>query len=50
LEEDLYEDWAIGARERARAVYLSVAPALNELAAARSDHEAVVRYAFRERP
>jgi DNA-binding SARP family transcriptional activator len=47
LEEDLYEDWAIGPRERARSVYLAVARALIELAAARSDHEAVVRYALR---
>jgi DNA-binding SARP family transcriptional activator len=46
LEEDLYEDWAIGPRERARFVYLSVARALIEVAAARSDHEAVVRYAL----
>lgn len=46
LEEDLYEDWAVGPRERARAIYLSVVRALIELAAARCDHGAVVRYAL----
>jgi DNA-binding SARP family transcriptional activator len=47
LEEGLYEEWAIERRERARAVYLSVVRALIELGAARSDHEAVIRYALR---
>ena len=47
LEEDLYEDWAIGPRERARAVYLSVLRALIELAAARGEHDVVGRYALR---
>jgi DNA-binding SARP family transcriptional activator len=47
LEEDLYEEWAIEPRERTRAVYLSVVRALIELAAARSDQEAVIRYALR---
>jgi DNA-binding SARP family transcriptional activator len=47
LEEDLYEDWAIGPRERARSTYLSVVRALIELGAARSDNDAVVRYALR---
>ncbi len=47
LEEDLYEEWALGPREHARAVYLSVVRAAIEVASARGDHEAVGRYALR---
>ena len=47
LEEDLYEEWAVGPREQARAVYLSVVREVIELAAAREDHDAVGRYALR---
>ncbi len=47
LEEDLYEEWAVGPREEARAVYLSVVHGLVDLAAGRGDHEAVVRYGLR---
>jgi DNA-binding SARP family transcriptional activator len=47
LEEDLYEEWAVAPRERARAVYLSVVRKLIELTAAREDHDAVGRYALR---
>jgi DNA-binding SARP family transcriptional activator len=46
LEEDLYEEWAVGPREQARAVYLSVVRALVESAAGRGDHEAVARHAL----
>jgi DNA-binding SARP family transcriptional activator len=47
LEEDLYEDWAVGPREHARATYLAVVRALIELAAARGDHEHVIHCALR---
>lgn len=47
LEDDLYEQWAIVPRERARAVYLTVTQALIELAAASGDHRSVVRFALR---
>jgi DNA-binding SARP family transcriptional activator len=47
LEEDLYEEWAVGPREQARAVYLSVVRALVEQAAVRGEHEHVIRYALR---
>jgi DNA-binding SARP family transcriptional activator len=47
LEEDLFEDWAAGPREEARAVYLTVARALVELAAGRGDHDGACRYSLR---
>jgi DNA-binding SARP family transcriptional activator len=47
LEEDLYEDWAAGPREEARALYIAVARALVGLAAAAGDHETAGRYCLR---
>ena len=47
LEEDAYEEWAIGLREEARAAYTEVARALAEDAAARSDADAATRYYLR---
>jgi DNA-binding SARP family transcriptional activator len=47
LEEDLYEEWVVGPREQARAVYLSVVRKVIELAAARENHDTVGRYALR---
>ena len=44
LEEDLYEDWAVDAREEARSKLLSVLRALARWADARQDYEAVGQY------
>jgi DNA-binding SARP family transcriptional activator len=43
LEEDRYQDWAEPLREEARAVSISVARALGELAVSRGDHDAAIR-------
>jgi DNA-binding SARP family transcriptional activator len=47
LEEDLYEDWAVGPREQARATYLAIVRALVELAEARGDNQHAARFALR---
>jgi len=47
LEEDAYEDWAIGLREELRTTYVAVVRALAELAAATGDVDATVRYSLR---
>jgi len=47
LEEDLYEDWAIALRERARAAYVAAAGALAADAEAARDSETAVRYYLR---
>jgi DNA-binding SARP family transcriptional activator len=47
LEEDLFEDWAAGPREEARALYIAVARALVDLASATGDDEAAGRYCLR---
>lgn len=47
LEEDAYEDWAIGLREEARAAYVEVARALAKDAAASGDTDAAGRYYLR---
>ena len=47
LEEDAYEDWAIGLREEARAAYTEVARALAEDAAAAGDTDAATRFYLR---
>ncbi len=47
LEEDAYEDWAIGLRDEARAVYTEVVRALAGDALARSDVEAATRFHLR---
>ncbi|GBD86063.1 HTH-type transcriptional regulator MalT [bacterium BMS3Abin02] len=47
LQEDPYEDWAVGTREEARAAYLSVARALADLASADGDLDAACRYHLR---
>jgi ATP/maltotriose-dependent transcriptional regulator MalT len=44
LEEDTYEDWAVGLREEARAAYTQVARALAERRLAEGDAEAAARY------
>jgi ATP/maltotriose-dependent transcriptional regulator MalT/DNA-binding SARP family transcriptional activator len=47
LEEDAYEDWAIPLREEARAVYIDIARALAEDAAAAGDVDGAVRHFLR---
>jgi ATP/maltotriose-dependent transcriptional regulator MalT/DNA-binding SARP family transcriptional activator len=47
LEEDLYEDWAIPAREEARATYISVTRWLADQARATGKHDSAVRYLLR---
>jgi DNA-binding SARP family transcriptional activator len=47
LEEDLYEDWAVGAREDARDVYVRVARCLAHDARAAADHDGAVRFLLR---
>jgi DNA-binding SARP family transcriptional activator len=47
LEEDVYEDWAVGPREQARAVYLAVARALVGLSVGSGDLAGASRYALR---
>jgi DNA-binding SARP family transcriptional activator len=47
LEEDPYEEWAVGLREEARAAYVAVAWALAEEAALHGDDDAAARYALR---
>jgi DNA-binding SARP family transcriptional activator len=44
LEEDAYEDWAIGLREEVRATYVEVARTLAEGAAERGDTDAAARF------
>ena len=47
LEEDAYEDWAMGLREEARAIYTEVVRALADEAAAAEDADAATRYHLR---
>jgi ATP/maltotriose-dependent transcriptional regulator MalT/DNA-binding SARP family transcriptional activator len=47
LEEDPYEDWAVGLRETARAAYLAGTSALAEDAVAAGDHGAATSYLLR---
>lgn len=47
LEEDAYEDWAIGLREEAGAVYTQVVRALATDAAVRGDADAATRFHLR---
>jgi DNA-binding SARP family transcriptional activator len=47
LEEDLYEDWAVGAREDARDVYVQVARCLAADARDAGDHDGAVRFLLR---
>ena len=47
LEEDAYEDWAIGFREASRAVYTQVVRALAAGAEARGDADAATRFHLR---
>lgn len=47
LEEDAYEEWAIGIREECRAVYTEVVRALAEDAGGRSDTDAATRFYLR---
>jgi DNA-binding SARP family transcriptional activator len=47
LEEDLYEDWAAGPREEARALYIAVVRALARLSETAGDHEAAGRHCLR---
>jgi DNA-binding SARP family transcriptional activator len=47
LEEDPYQDWAIGLREEARATYIAVTRRLAEFAAARGDQDLASRYLLR---
>ena len=47
LEEDLFEDWAVGLREEARAVYLRVLRTLSDSSIAAGDHELAVRHLLR---
>ncbi|HSL32204.1 MAG TPA: BTAD domain-containing putative transcriptional regulator [Candidatus Limnocylindrales bacterium] len=47
LEEDPYEDWAVGLREEAQATYISVARSLAEAAAADGDADGATRYYLR---
>jgi ATP/maltotriose-dependent transcriptional regulator MalT/DNA-binding SARP family transcriptional activator len=44
LEEDAYEDWAVGLREEARSTYVDVVRALAEDATARGDADAAARF------
>jgi ATP/maltotriose-dependent transcriptional regulator MalT/DNA-binding SARP family transcriptional activator len=47
LEEDLYEDWAVAAREQARDMYVRVARSLAADAHAAGDHDGAVRFLLR---
>ncbi len=47
LEENPYDEWAVPAREEARAAYVAVTGALAEQAARRHDVDAAVRYLLR---
>jgi ATP/maltotriose-dependent transcriptional regulator MalT/DNA-binding SARP family transcriptional activator len=47
LEEDLYEDWAVAAREQARDMYVRVARSLAADAHAGGDHDGAVRFLLR---
>lgn len=47
LEEDLYEDWAVAAREQARDLYVRVARRLAADAHAAGDHDGAVRFLLR---
>jgi DNA-binding SARP family transcriptional activator len=47
LEEDLYEDWAVAAREEARDAYVRVTRGLAADARAAGDHDAAVRFLLR---
>ena len=47
LEEDLYEDWAVAAREQARDMYVRVARRLAGDAHAAGDHDGAVRFLLR---
>ena len=47
LEENLYDDWAVPAREEARATYVAVARALALAAASRGDSDAAAAYFLR---
>ena len=47
LEEDLYEDWAVAAREQARDMYVRVARRLAGHAHAAGDHDGAVRFLLR---
>ena len=47
LEEDAYEDWAVGLREETRAIYTEVVRALARGATAHGDADAATRYHLR---
>jgi ATP/maltotriose-dependent transcriptional regulator MalT/DNA-binding SARP family transcriptional activator len=47
LEEDVYEDWAVAAREEARDAYVRVARCLAADARAAGDHDGAVRFLLR---
>jgi ATP/maltotriose-dependent transcriptional regulator MalT len=47
LEEDPYEDWAVGLREEAQATYISIARSLAEAAAADGDADGATRFYLR---
>ncbi|HEU4919842.1 MAG TPA: BTAD domain-containing putative transcriptional regulator [Candidatus Limnocylindrales bacterium] len=47
LEEDPYEDWAVGLREEAQATYIAIARSLAEAAAADGDADGATRYYLR---
>jgi ATP/maltotriose-dependent transcriptional regulator MalT/DNA-binding SARP family transcriptional activator len=47
LEEDAYEDWAIGLREQCRSVYMKIAAILAEQSVATGDHEGAGRLYLR---
>ena len=47
LEEDPYEDWAVGLREEAQATYISIARRLAESAAAAGEADGATRYFLR---
>ncbi|HET9344982.1 MAG TPA: BTAD domain-containing putative transcriptional regulator [Candidatus Limnocylindrales bacterium] len=47
LEEDPYEDWAVGLREEAQATYISIARSLAESAAADGDADGATRFYLR---
>jgi DNA-binding SARP family transcriptional activator/tetratricopeptide (TPR) repeat protein len=47
LEEDIYEDWAVAAREQARDMYVRVARCLAAEAHAAGDHDGAVRFLLR---
>jgi DNA-binding SARP family transcriptional activator len=47
LEEDPYEDWAVGLREEAQATYISIARSLAEATAMDGDADGATRYYLR---